>query len=215
MSPLILICGLLAGYLAGSIPFSNIVAHFHSHIDLREVGSGTVTPRNLHDSIGLYPSLIAGALELAKGTIGPLIIGPRHLLVAAIAGALAVAGHNWSVFLRGAGGRGVSTATGVLAVIAWPGLVVMGAGLVVGAAIKRVGLMISVAFALLLPVLGVVAGVTTICAVLIVLAPVGIKTAMEVRRRGLPFHRTGLRISFKRGPGYRQSADGRPEPGST
>ena len=176
----------VGSYLIGSTPFSNIVAHFQAGIDLRQVGTGTVTPRNLYETAGLLPALLAGFFEVAKGVVGPLLVSHQHLLVIAAVGALAVAGHNWSIFLRGAGGRGVSTATGVLFVMAWPGALVMCAGLLAGILTKQVGRAMSAAFCALLPVLAVTEGVTAVYGALIVIAPIAVKTAVLVRKRGAP-----------------------------
>jgi acyl phosphate:glycerol-3-phosphate acyltransferase len=176
----------IASYLLGSTPFSNIVAHFYAGIDLRQVGTGTVTPRNLYETAGLLPALLAGLFEVAKGVVGPLLVVHQNLLVIAAVGALAVAGHNWSIFLRGAGGRGVSTATGVLFVMAWPGALVMCAGLLAGILTKQVGRAMSAAFCALLPVLALTEGVTAVYGALIVIAPIAVKTGVLVRKRGAP-----------------------------
>lgn len=176
----------LISFLLGSIPFSNVVAHFAAGIDLREVGTGTVTPRNLYDNAGLRPAVIAGLLEVAKGVVGPLLIGHGHLIVTAIVGSLAVAGHNWSLFIKGAGGRGVSTATGVFFVMAWPAAAVMCAGLLAGILTKRVGPAMSASLCALLPVLALTNGVVAVYGALIVLAPIAVRTALLVRKRGAP-----------------------------
>jgi len=176
----------IASYVIGSTPFSNLIARIWAGIDLREVGTGTVTPRNLYEAAGLRLALLSGFFEVAKGVAGPLLVIHQHLIVIAAVGALAVAGHNWSIFLRGAGGRGVSTATGVLFVMAWPGALVMCAGLVAGILTKQVGRAMSAAFAALLPVLALTAGLTAVYGALIVLTPIAVKTAMLVRKRGAP-----------------------------
>jgi len=176
----------IISYLLGSTPFSNIVAHFRAGIDLRTVGTGTVTPRNLYDAAGVLPAALAVIFEVAKGVAGPLLVVHRPLIVMAVVGTAAVAGHNWSIFLKGAGGRGVSTATGVLFVMAWPGALVMCAGLILGILTKRVGPAISLAFCALLPVLAFVGGAMALYGGLIVLAPIAVKTAILVRKRGAP-----------------------------
>ena len=94
------------GFAAGSVPFSNLVAKRRAGVDLRNVGSGTVSGSGLYEVAGAGPLVIVGLFELAKGAIAPLLAGRRHPFTAALAGAAAVAGHNWSPFLGGAGGRG-------------------------------------------------------------------------------------------------------------
>lgn len=108
-------------YLVGAVPFSNLVARRRAGVDLRDVGSGTVSGTSLFEVAGFGPLAIAGVADVAKGSVGPLLAGPDRPILAALAGGAAVCGHNWSVFLGGAGGRGISPALGALAVRNWPG----------------------------------------------------------------------------------------------
>lgn len=128
-----------AGFVAGSIPFSNVAARRARGVDLREVGTGTVSGTSLYRVAGFVPLAIAGVFDVAKGALGPLLAGDRPLL-AAVAGGAAVAGHNWSPFLRGAGGRGVAPALGALLVNAWPGVIVIAAAMITGRAVHQTGL---------------------------------------------------------------------------
>jgi acyl phosphate:glycerol-3-phosphate acyltransferase len=121
----------LVAFWVGAIPFSNIAAHRRAGVDLRAVGTGTVSGTSLFRVAGFGPLAVAGILDVAKGSLGPLLAGDHHALAAVCAG-LAVTGHNWSPFLRGAGGRGISPALGALLVVAWPGAVLLIAGLVLG-----------------------------------------------------------------------------------
>lgn len=183
MTEALLAGALVASYLAGAIPFSNIAAHIVGGIDLRDAGTGTVTPRNLLHTVGLWPAVIAGIFEVGKGMVGPVLVGPGHLLIAALAGALAVAGHNWSIFLKGRGGRGLSTATGALCILSPPGAAVMCVGLAVGVATRRVGPAMCVAVVVLLPVLALTGGLSMALAGLMLLVPMGLKTVIVVRQR--------------------------------
>jgi glycerol-3-phosphate acyltransferase PlsY len=103
-----------AGYAAGAIPFSNIAARRTRGVDLRGVGTGTVSGTALYRVAGFGPLAAAGICDVAKGSVGPLLAGRERPALAALSGGLAVVGHNWSPLLRGAGGRGVSTAMGAL-----------------------------------------------------------------------------------------------------
>lgn len=149
---------LAVAFVAGSIPFSNLGAHLTRGVDLRRVGSGTVSGTALYRVAGLPPLMIAGILDVAKGTVGPLLAGGDHATLAAFAGGLAVVGHNWSPFLRGAGGRGIAPTLGALLVQAWPGTVLMLGALVAGKAFRQTGLGGFVGEVLLVPVLGLLDG---------------------------------------------------------
>lgn len=148
---------LLLSFLCGSVPFSNIAARRVRGVDLRDVGGGTVSGSALYRVAGFWPLAAAGILDVTKGAIGPLLARDR-MAVAAIAGGLAVAGHNWSPFLRGAGGRGVAPALGALLVTAWPGAVLLVVGLLAGRLFGETGMGALVAELALTPVLAVWGG---------------------------------------------------------
>lgn len=107
-----------AGFLAGSVPVSYVVARHLTGVDLRKVGNGTVSGTALYQVAGFGPLAAAGILEVAKGAVGPLLAGKDHPVVAAGATAASIVGHNWSPWLGGAGGRGLSPALGALGVAA-------------------------------------------------------------------------------------------------
>ena len=148
---------LLLSFVGGSVPFSNIAARSVSGVDLRKFGGGTVSGTALYRVAGFWPLAVAGILDVTKGAVGPLIADDRTV-VAAIAGGLAVAGHNWSPFLRGAGGRGVAPALGALLVTAWPGSVLLLVGLLAGKFFRNTGMGGFVAELALTPVLAIWGG---------------------------------------------------------
>jgi glycerol-3-phosphate acyltransferase PlsY len=143
---------LALGFAFGSIPFSNIAARLRRGVDLRDVGTGTVSGTALHQVAGFGPLAVAGVFEVAKGAVGPLLAGRDRPVLAAFAGSAAVAGHNWSPFLRGAGGRGISPATGALLVSAPAGAGVLLGGLAVGRLARQTAIGSLVADLALIPV---------------------------------------------------------------
>jgi glycerol-3-phosphate acyltransferase PlsY len=126
---------------------------------------------------GFGPLAVAGVCDVAKGSVGPLVAGDRPAL-AAVCGGLAVAGHNWSPFLRGAGGRGISPALGALLVQAWPGAVVLLAGLVLGRMVHETALGSFVADAALVPVTAITHGPAGALAGACVVLPMLVKRAL-------------------------------------
>jgi glycerol-3-phosphate acyltransferase PlsY len=144
---------LATSFAAGSIPSSNIAARLRAGVDLRDVGAGTVSGTSLYRVTGFAPLAITGIADIAKATVGPVLAGRERPWLAAFAGGAAIAGHNWSPFLRGAGGRGFAPSLGALGVNAWPGVPVMLGGLVAGRAIGQTGLGGFAAQCALVPVL--------------------------------------------------------------
>lgn len=131
---------LLGAFLLGSIPFSYLMARAISGVDLRRVGTGTVSGTGVEATSGFWPMAAAGLLDIGKGAAAVVLMaGSRPWLAALGAGAAAV-GHNWSPFLRGAGGRAISVALGACLTMAWPGVVVLGLGLGVGRLFRQTGL---------------------------------------------------------------------------
>jgi acyl phosphate:glycerol-3-phosphate acyltransferase len=166
---------LAVSYVGGAIPFTNLAARSLRGVDLRSVGTGTVSGTSLYRVAGFVPLARAGLADVAKGSVGPLLAGSDRPYLAALAGGLAVVGHDWSVFLRGAGGRGVAPALGALAVQAWPGVVVLGAGLGIGRSLGHSGLGTFVGLLALVPTLAVLGGRQDAFAGLCVAVPILVK----------------------------------------
>lgn len=125
-----------ASYLIGAVPVAQIIARVTSGADLRRRGTGTVSAGALEPVSGAAAVVIAGALDVVKGAAGPLLVRPgQHPVLAATAGAATITGHNWSLFLHGAGGRGFSPALGALLVLAPEGAAVLLTGVAVGRAV--------------------------------------------------------------------------------
>jgi glycerol-3-phosphate acyltransferase PlsY len=125
-SPLLLVGVIASGYLIGSIPTANVVMHLFRHEDLRRVGTGNVTST----AVWIHAGRLAGILSL----LGEILKTFLCLFVAYLrAGQLwaylvmlvsAVVGQIWSVWLRGAGGRGQTMfVTGLLVLCPVPFLV--------------------------------------------------------------------------------------------
>jgi glycerol-3-phosphate acyltransferase PlsY len=150
---------LVIALLAGAIPFSAIVAWGTKRVDLREYGNGTVSGTGLFKVAGAGPLVVAGILDVGKGALGPALAGHGRPELAALAGGMALVGHNWSPFLRGAGGRGFAPSLGALCVLGWPGAVLLLVALIIGTTVKRTGLMVFLAMLGLTPLLGGLYGV--------------------------------------------------------
>jgi acyl phosphate:glycerol-3-phosphate acyltransferase len=178
---------LVTSYVAGAIPFAQILARLTSTTDLRDHGIGTVSASALKDVAGIGPVITAGVLDVAKGTIGPLLAGPRQRpSLAAIAGAAAVTGHNWSPFLGGAGGRGISPAMGALLVTAPQGAAVLLTGLAAGRILGETALGALAADAALIPILSRTRGRAGAVAAAAVLIPMLVKRLVGNRRAATP-----------------------------
>jgi glycerol-3-phosphate acyltransferase PlsY len=116
----------LFAYMAGSIPTANVIAWLVKGIDLRRYGSGNVGGSNLYKHVGIRWLFPMGFIDLFIKGAAPVWLGhyssffgyglPSAELVGA--GLIAIAGHNWSPYLRFTGGRGIAVAIGAMYAIA-------------------------------------------------------------------------------------------------
>ncbi len=109
---------LLLGYLAGSVPFAFLLAR-PAGIDVRVAGSGNVGAANVLRTTGPWRAIAVMALDVAKGAaaVGIAYSASSSAAVPAAAGAAAVVGHIYPVWLRFHGGKGVAVAAGVFSVL--------------------------------------------------------------------------------------------------
>lgn len=109
----------LAGYVIGSVPAGFLLARWLG-VDPRRVGSGNVGATNVFRATGWRAGVAVMALDLGKG-FGAVLLAERWRaseVVAVWAGAAAVVGHVFPVWLRGRGGKGVATSCGVFVALA-------------------------------------------------------------------------------------------------
>jgi glycerol-3-phosphate acyltransferase PlsY len=139
----------LLGYLLGSIPFGLLLTKLFQAGDLRSIGSGNIGATNVLRTG--RKGLAAGTLLLdgGKGTVAVLLAGYWYAPDATIvAGMMAVIGHNFPMWLKFQGGKGVATTLGVLIGLSWPaGLLVCATWLVVAFTLRYSSLSALVAFA--------------------------------------------------------------------
>ncbi len=91
-------------------------------MDLTRVGSGNVGATNVARSVGLPYGILALLLDAGKGAISAYLATVWSVPI--WLSALAVAGHNWSIFLRFRSGKGVATSLGILLVLSEPVLLI-------------------------------------------------------------------------------------------
>jgi acyl phosphate:glycerol-3-phosphate acyltransferase len=107
---------LVAAYVIGGIPWGVIVARLSGGTDPRTIGSGRTGGANTMRAIGPRLALVAGLLDMFKGTAAVLLarVLGAGVEVEVLAGLLVIIGHSRSMFLGFGGGRGVAPAFGGL-----------------------------------------------------------------------------------------------------
>lgn len=118
-----IILGTLISYLIGSIPTAYIFGRLLKGMDIRNFGSGNVGATNAFRVLGKGAGITVLVLDILKGFLAVVFLGN---LVAGAAGPISeqtlriilglscIAGHNWTIFLRFNGGKGIATTFGVL-----------------------------------------------------------------------------------------------------
>ncbi len=107
---------ILLGYLLGSISPSYILGRVLKKIDIRQIGTRNAGTVNAYRMLGLWPALITGIFDCAKGLFAMHVAklsGFSPTLVYS-AGFAAIGGHVFPFYLGFRGGQGVATATGML-----------------------------------------------------------------------------------------------------
>lgn len=117
---------IILSYLLGSVPTSYIMGKLWKGIDLRKHGSGNVGAANTLRVLGPIPGVTVLFIDVLKGLIAVLFISRLAMgsslsseWVKVFCGIAAICGHNWTIFLKFKGGRGVATSTGVFLGLAW------------------------------------------------------------------------------------------------
>ena len=111
----------VACYLLGSIPSSFIMGRLLKGIDLREHGSGNLGAANTFRVLGWGAALPVLLFDIGKGFVAVYFLsrlggtGTSYALLAALA---VVIGHNYSVFVRFSGGKGVGATAGAFLALA-------------------------------------------------------------------------------------------------
>ena len=118
-----LLLGLILSYLIGSIPSGYLLGKIIKGVDLRQHGSGNLGATNAFRVLG--KGIGAGVLivDILKGTFAVILaknyfyqenMGISLNLFLCLTAIAVVSGHNWTIFLRFKGGKGIATSLGVL-----------------------------------------------------------------------------------------------------
>ena len=111
----ILLAGVL-GYLLGAVPTGVLICRALRTSDVRQHGSGHTGGLNVTRVGGIWAGTLTVAADVLLGVaaVAGTMLVTDSIWATAVAGAMAVVGHNWSVFIRFGGGIGLSTLGGTL-----------------------------------------------------------------------------------------------------
>ena len=110
---------IILAYILGSIPFGFLISKF-SGKDILKIGWKKTSGSNVFRNVGKWQGALTGILDVGKGFLAVWLAQRLGLSpeIQIFSGVAAVTGHNWSCFLKFAGGRGVGTFIGAALVLA-------------------------------------------------------------------------------------------------
>lgn len=114
---------IVLGYFLGCLPHAYWLVRWTTGLDIRHCGTGNVGAANAYDVTGkLWVGVLVACLDMLKGytaiRLAELLPGADFRILASAA-VMTVIGHNYNVFLRWAGGRGLAPAAGALLAMSW------------------------------------------------------------------------------------------------
>jgi glycerol-3-phosphate acyltransferase PlsY len=110
---------LIIAYVLGSIPSAYLIGKIFAKKDITKVGSGNVGTVNAIKNIGFLPGVLTFILDAAKAIISVAIAKQfsKSELIPYFASFFVILGHNFSIFLKFKGGKGLACLVGILLVI--------------------------------------------------------------------------------------------------
>ena len=210
------IFAIIIGYLLGSIPSAYIAVRLATSKDIRQMGGGNVGGLNVYREVGAWPAFAVGIVDLGKGAAAVaiaywLLDVPTGFVLAA--GLAAVIGHNWMVWLKFTGGKGMGATIGALSVLLpvygyWPELLIFFGIIIIPLVITHnIALSMSIALVCLpfITWLGMNSGIGTIMAVILALL-IGLKFLPTAKDAWVKSKTKGEFI-FDRGQRYKKEGE--------
>ena len=117
----------IASYLLGSVPAAYLLVKWFYGIDIRKHGTGKIGASNVLRVASKWLAIPVAIFDIGKGAL--MVWAAQLLELGAAAqvtvGIITIIGHNWPIFLRFKGGRGVFTSLGVITILSpWLGLII-------------------------------------------------------------------------------------------
>lgn len=104
----------IISYILGSFPSGFIISKFSVRKNILGVGWKKTSGSNVFRNIGAWQGVLTGILDVGKGFLVVWLAKNFNFStqIQILSGVAAVIGHNWSCFLKLAGGRGIGTFVG-------------------------------------------------------------------------------------------------------
>ena len=103
---------IIISYLFGSFPSGYILSKYFNKIDITKQGSGNIGATNVLRSGSKALAILTLLIDALKGTI-PVVLFSFNSYLMALAGLFSFLGHNFPVWLKFKGGKGIATYLGI------------------------------------------------------------------------------------------------------
>jgi glycerol-3-phosphate acyltransferase PlsY len=141
----------IIAYLLGAIPFALIFGWLMGKVDITKHGSGNVGGTNVLRTVGIRAAIVVAILDLGKASLavflamiimGNDVLGITYFPVnwqfaQVLAAIMVMVGHNWSVYIKFRGGKGVAAYFGSWFVMCWPVALFGGIIVIITASLTR------------------------------------------------------------------------------
>lgn len=102
-----------SSYLFGAIPFGLLFSKLKG-VDPRKAGSKNIGATNVLRTAGPLPAIMTLLFDISKGGLAVVLAKKLGAEPSWLPGLFAILGHNFPVYLRFRGGKGVATSIGTL-----------------------------------------------------------------------------------------------------
>lgn len=123
MTVILTLVMLVVAYFCGSVPSGFLIIRATTGKDIRQHGSGNIGMANAYRVGGPLSALLVLLGDALKGAI-PVLLARLLFdlpdIAVVLIGLAAILGHDFPIFLRGHGGKGIATSLGVIAALSPP-----------------------------------------------------------------------------------------------
>ena len=104
------------GYLVGAVPTGVLVCQALQDTDVRQHGSGHTGGLNVSRAAGIWAGALTAIIDalLGAAAVAGATLMTENPWAATAAGAMAVTGHDWSIFIHFDGGIGLAKLSGAM-----------------------------------------------------------------------------------------------------
>ncbi|MGM0366704.1 MAG: glycerol-3-phosphate 1-O-acyltransferase PlsY [Actinomycetota bacterium] len=107
----------ILAYLFGAFPTAYVIYRLKKGADIRTEGSGNVGGTNVARTVGAGAGILTIIVDILKGFLPMMalyFIYPQNLVMASIVSVVVIAGHDFPVYIKFKGGKGIATSFGVI-----------------------------------------------------------------------------------------------------